>query len=223
MLRRFGAAFGLLTPNRESSMKINVSGKNMDTGMSFQDHAEEALSHVVDKYFHNAISASVTLEKADEGFTVRTRVNLTRRMELESTGHARDAHAALDAAVEHAEKRLRRHKRRLKNHRQSTSNEEAADILSAPLSIMPSYDNEAHESPETENDNEELALPVIAELSYEIELLSVEQAVMRLELSNQNCLMFRNGAHEGLNMVYRRDDKTIGWVDPRGTRKIASL
>jgi len=206
-------------------MKINVSGKNMDTGMSFQDHAEEALSHVVDKYFHNAISASVTLEKADEGFTVRTRVNLTRRMELESTGHAREAHAALDAAIEHAEKRLRRHKRRLKNHRQSASQDEAADILNAPLSIMPSYDNEAHEAPETdgENDNEELALPVIAELSYEIELLSVEQAVMRLELSNQSCLMFRNGAHEGLNMVYRRDDKTIGWVDPRGTRNSASL
>ena len=206
-------------------MKINVSGKNMDTGMSFQDHAEEALSHVVDKYFHNAISASVTLEKADEGFTVRTRVNLTRRMELESTGHAREAHAALDAAIEHAEKRLRRHKRRLKNHRPSVSQEEAADIMSAPLSIMPSYDHEAHEAPEidSDNDNEELALPVIAELSYEIELLSVEQAVMRLELSNQNCLMFRNGAHEGLNMVYRRDDKTIGWVDPRGTRNTASL
>ena len=79
------------------------------------------MSHVVDKYFHNAISASVTLEKADEGFTVRTRVNLTRRMELESTGQARDAHAALDAAIEHAEKRLRRHKRRLKNHRQAAA------------------------------------------------------------------------------------------------------
>ena len=204
-------------------MKINVSGKNMDTGMSFQDHAEEALSHVVDKYFDNAISASVTLEKADEGFTVRTRVNLTRRMELESTGQARDAHAALDAAIEHAEKRLRRHKRRLKNHRQSAQADEVGDIINAPLSIMPSYDSDYLADQDTDNDNEEVALPVIAELSYEVELLSVEQAVMRLELSNQTCLMFRNAAHEGLNMVYRRDDKTIGWVDPRGTRNTASL
>ena len=62
-------------------MKINVSGKNMDTGMAFQDHASSSLSQVVDKYFHNAISGHVTLEKAEEGFTVRTRVNLTRRME----------------------------------------------------------------------------------------------------------------------------------------------
>ena len=204
-------------------MKINVSGKNMDTGMSFQDHAEEALSHVVDKYFDNAISASVTLEKADEGFTVRTRVNLTRRMELESTGQAREAHAALDAAIEHAEKRLRRHKRRLKNHRQSATQESDDDIISASLSIMPSFDNEALDTPEIDNDNEEAALPVIAELSYEVELLNVEQAVMRLELSDQSCLMFRNAAHEGLNMVYRRDDRTIGWVDPRGSRNTASL
>lgn len=195
-------------------MKINVSGKNMDMGMAFQGHASDALSHVVDKYFHNAISASVTLEKADEGFKVSTRVNLTKRMELESTGQARDAHAALDAAIEHAEKRLRRHKRRLKNHRQANKADEAEEVINAPLSIMPSS-----EALETDNmDEEDDALPIIAELSYEIESLSVDQAVMRLELSNQPTLMFRNASHKGLNMVYRRDDNTIGWVDPRGAR-----
>ena len=199
-------------------MKINIAGKNMDTGMSFQGHAEEALSHVVDKYFTNAISAHVTLEKAEEGFTVRTKVNLTRRMELESTGHARDAHAALDAAIEHAEKRLRRHKRRLKNHR-IQAQEEMDTIVSAPLTILPSFENE--EANIAAENEEEASLPVIAELSYEIELLSVDQAVMRLELSDQPSLMFRNAAHKGLNMVYRRSDKTIGWVDPRGTRHTA--
>ena len=196
-------------------MNINVSGKNMDMGMAFQDHASDALSHVVDKYFHNAISASVTLEKAEEGFKVNTRVNLTNRMELESTGHARDAHAALDAAIEHAEKRLRRHKRRLKNHRNAAKADDMDEILNAPLSIMPSFDSVQSEAA---IDDEDDALPVIAELSYEIESLSVDQAVMRLELSNQPTLMFRNAAHKGLNMVYRRDDNTIGWVDPRGAR-----
>ena len=196
-------------------MNINVSGKNMDMGMAFQDHASDALSHVVDKYFHNAISASVTLEKAEEGFKVNTRVNLTNRMELESTGHARDAHAALEAAIEHAEKRLRRHKRRLKNHRNASKADDMDDILNAPLSIMPSFDSVQSEAA---IDDEDDALPVIAELSYEIESLSVDQAVMRLELSNQPTLMFRNAAHKGLNMVYRRDDNTIGWVDPRGAR-----
>ena len=196
-------------------MNINVSGKNMDMGMAFQDHASDALSHVVDKYFHNAISASVTLEKAEEGFKVNTRVNLTNRMELESTGHARDAHAALDAAIEHAEKRLRRHKRRLKNHRNASKADDMDEILNAPLSIMPSFDSVQSETAIDDGDD---ALPVIAELSYEIESLSVDQAVMRLELSNQPTLMFRNAAHKGLNMVYRRDDNTIGWVDPRGAR-----
>lgn len=204
-------------------MKINVSGKNMDTGMSFQGHAEDALSHVVDKYFHNAISASVTLEKADDGFTVRTRVNLTRRMELESQGRARDAHAALEAAIEHAEKRLRRHKRRLKNHRPASHDDEFDDIMQAPLSILPSFENEDAQALESDNDNEDAGLPIMAELSYEVELLSVDQAVMRLELSDQPCLMFRNAAHKGLNMVYRRDDQTIGWVDPRGARHTSSL
>ena len=201
-------------------MNINVSGKNMDMGMAFQDHASDALSHVVDKYFHNAISASVTLEKAEEGFKVNTRVNLTNRMELESTGHARDAHAALEAAIEHAEKRLRRHKRRLKNHRNASKADDMDEILNAPLSIMPSFDSVQSEAA---IDDEDDALPVIAELSYEIESLSVDQAVMRLELSNQPTLMFRNAAHKGLNMVYRRDDNTIGWVDPRGARHTNSL
>ena len=201
-------------------MNINVSGKNMDTGMAFQDHASTSLKQIVDKYFHNAISGHVTLEKDVDGFTVRTRVNLTRRMELEATGSARDAHAALDAAIEHAEKRLRRHKRRLKNHRQG---QEEHEILSAPMSIYPAagFQDEAQE-PE-DDEAEEASLPVIAELSYEIELLSVDQAVMKLELSDQSCLMFRNAAHEGLNMVYRRDDNTIGWVDPRGSRQTMGL
>ena len=197
-------------------MKINVSGKNMDTGMAFQDHASSSLSQVVDKYFHNAISGHVTLEKAEEGFTVRTRVNLTRRMELEATGHARDAHAALDAAIEHAEKRLRRHKRRLKNHRSQIEDD---DVIAASLAVYPTADHSDNDNDALDaEDTDEGGLPGIAELSYEIEMLSVDQAVMKLELSDQPSLMFRNSAHKGLNMVYRRDDNTIGWVDPRGTR-----
>ena len=106
-------------------MQINISGKNMDTGMAFQEHAVTSLNAIVEKYCQNAVSGHVTLEKADSGFTVKTRVALSRRMELEATGRAANAHAALDAAIEHAEKRLRRHKRRLKNHRSTlTSSEE---------------------------------------------------------------------------------------------------
>ena len=157
------------------------------------------------------------MEKADSGFTVRTRVALSRRMELESTGRASDAHAALDAAIEHAEKRLRRHKRRLKNHRTTLTSREENDVDAAPMLVYASADQQAAE----ENDEQD-TLPVVADLSYDIEVLTVEQAVMRLELSGANMLMFRNASHFGLNVVQLRDDGSIGWIDPRGARRLAN-
>lgn len=198
-------------------MQISISGKNMDMGFAFQEHAEMALGNVVEKYFQNAISGHVTLEKADSGFTVRTRVALSRRIELESTGRADDAHAALEAALEHAEKRLRRHKRRLKNHRSTITAAEENDVDIAPMKIYAAADHLTAE----QGDADDL-LPIVADLSYDIEVLTVEQAVMRLELSNSSMLMFRNASHFGLNVVHIRDDGSIGWIDPRGARRLAN-
>ena len=189
----------------------------MDTGLAFQEHAELSLNNVVEKYFHNAVSGHVTLEKADSGFTVKTRVALSRRMELESTGRAADAHAALDAAIEHAEKRLRRHKRRLKNHRSALTNREEDDIDIAPMAVYAGV-SQLPDSSSVEDD----LLPIVAELSYEIEVLTVDQAVMRLELGGLTMLMFRNASHFGLNVVHLRDDGSIGWIDPRGSRHLAN-
>ena len=199
------------------SMQINISGKNMDTGLAFQEHAELSLNNVVEKYFNNAVSGHVTLEKADSGFTVKTRVALSRRMELESTGRAPDAHSALDAAIEHAEKRLRRHKRRLKNHRGALTNLEEDDIDVAPMAVYAG----ASQLPDASSDEDDL-LPIVAELSYDIEVLTVDQAVMRLELGGLTMLMFRNASHFGLNVVHLRDDGSIGWIDPRGSRHLAN-
>ena len=209
---RFGRRTGDDLP-----MQINISGKNMDTGLAFQEHAEVSLNNVVEKYFQNAVSGQVTLEKGDSGFTVKTRVALSRRMELESTGRASNAHAALDAAIKHAEKRLRRHKRRLKNHRMALTTAEEEDFDIARMAVYAG----ASQLLEEDSDEEEL-LPIVAELSYDIEVLTVEQAVMRLELSNLNMLMFRNASHFGLNVVHLREDGTIGWIDPRGARRLAS-
>ena len=199
------------------SMQISISGKNMDTGLAFQEHAELSLNNVVEKYFNNAVSGHVTLEKADSGFTVKTRVALSRRMELESTGRAPDAHAALDAAIEHAEKRLRRHKRRLKNHRGALTNLEEDDIDVAPMAVYAG----ASQLSDASSDEDDL-LPIVAELSYDIEVLTVDQAVMRLELGGLTMLMFRNAGHFGLNVVHLRDDGSIGWIDPRGSRHSAN-
>ncbi|MDA8729641.1 ribosome-associated translation inhibitor RaiA [Alphaproteobacteria bacterium] len=199
-------------------MQISISGKNMDTGLAFQEHAELSLNNIVEKYFNNAVSGHVTLEKADSGFTVKTRVALSRRMELESTGRAPDAHAALDAAIEHAEKRLRRHKRRLKSHRGALTTLEEDDIDIAPMAVYAG----AAQLPDASSDDDDL-LPIVAELSYDIEVLTVEQAVMRLELGGLTMLMFRNASHFGLNVVHLRDDGSIGWIDPRGARHLANF
>ena len=199
-------------------MQINISGKNMDTGAAFQEHAHNALNNVVEKYFQNAVSGHITLEKAESGFTVRARVALSRRIELEATGQAGDAHTALDAAMTHAEKRLRRHKRRLKNHRNAvTIGEEEDAIMTAPMKVYAS--SEQVNTSDDAKSYEEL-VPVFADMSYDIETLSVDQAVMRLELSGANMLMFRNANHLGLNVVLFREDGTIGWIDPRGMRRM---
>ena len=94
-------------------MLIQVSGQNMDTGDAFKDHAETALQGAVSKYFDNAISGTITLQKSTAGFETRIRVNLTRRIEMEASGRHGDAHHALDDAIGHIG-RLRRYKRRLK-------------------------------------------------------------------------------------------------------------
>ena len=172
----------------------------------------------MNKYFDRAVSGHVTLEKADAGFRVKTRVALSRRIELEATGYAHNAHAALDAAIEHAEKRLRRHKRRLKNHRNAVTPAEEDDVLPATMLVYAA----AEELEVAAMDGEADMPPVVAELAYDIEMLTVEQAVMRLELSDAPMLMFRNAAHLGLNVVHRREDGSIGWIDPRGVRRLNS-
>ena len=191
-------------------MNISISGKNMDTGLAFQEHAERALQAAVSKYFDNAISATVTLIKSAVGFESHLRVALTKRIDMESKGKASDAHASLDEAVEHIEKRLRRYKRRLKNHRTDSH-----DIVNATLTFFES----AATKDEIELAEDAAAPTILAEMNYEVRLLTVEEAVMIFELSGQPAMMFRNKAHEGLNMLHRRDDGHIGWVDPRGNRE----
>ena len=193
-------------------MQINIAGKNTETGGAFQEHAQSALTGAVTKYFDRAVSGNITLVKGTAGFEARIRVNLTNRIEMESTGRANDAHIALDEAVDHIEKRLRRFKRKLKNHRA----EPAREVLPATVTYF---------APEPESGaggadagSDAASPPVLAEMDYDIHLMSVDEAVMAFELSGKPALMFRNKAHMGLNMIYRRDDGSIGWVDPRGNR-----
>ena len=191
-------------------MKIDISGQNLDTGESFRDYAETNLQKSIDKYFDRAIAGSVILKKSLNNFSVKIIVTLTRRTKLETSGNSSDAHAAFDIALGKAEKRLRRYKRRLKDYRTKGDKKE---LIFAQETVLDSKDDF-----EEEMNNEDGMPPVLMELSYNIEEMTTEEAIMKFDLENLNALMYRNISHQGLNMLYRRNDGAIGWVDPRGHR-----
>ena len=192
-------------------MKIDISGQNLDTGESFRDYAENNLKKSIDKYFERAIAGSVILKKSLNNFSVKIIVTLTRRTKLETSGSSSDAHAAFDIALEKAEKRLRRYKRRLKDYR---SKGDKKELIFAQETVLDSKDDF-----EEEMNNEDGMPPVLMELSYNIEEMTTEEAIMKFDFENLNALMYRNVSHQGLNMLYRRNDGAIGWVDPRGHRE----
>ena len=216
-------------------MNITVSGKNVDLGTSFRQHAEDTIATVVQKYFARAVAASVILTNEAGGFLVKVHVVLTRRMDMEASGTAADPRLALDEAVDHIEKRLRRYKRRLKNHQtdaERVAEEQArtqAGAVAAMTVLSPAVEQDdggvgAGDSDGAEGNGPagagDGAAPVIlAEMDYDIHELTLEEAVMQFDLSGQSALMFRNKSHLGLNMLYRRVDGSIGWVDPRGNRQ----
>ena len=199
---------------RWSALNIKIVGKNIELGESFQSYSGERISEVLRKYSYDAVSAQITLEKRVGNFKAKVKVYLKNKIELDSTGRGKDANTSYDDALDHIEKKLRRYHRRMKSHR----NTESKNILSTdePLRVYQSVFN----LDEDEIDiNQSDSMPVIADLSYRIEELTVEQAVIRLELEDESCIFFRNASHSGLNLVYYRKDGNIGWIDPRGSRE----
>jgi ribosomal subunit interface protein len=185
-------------------MDIRVSGHQIDTGSALQDHASERLSSISEKYFNRAISSQVTFNKApNNGFGCDIVLHANQGLVLKSHGQAQDAHQAFDQASDKIEKQLRRYKRRLTDrHEQSqhaVAEEEAAYTIFA-------------DEPEAEEVTD--SPPVIAETRVDIPVVSVSDAVMLLDLRHTNALLFKNAGTGRHNMVYRRDDGSIGWVEP---------
>jgi len=195
-------------------LNIKIVGKNIELGESFQTYSSARIGEVLKKYSYDAVSTQITLEKRIGNFKAKLKVYLKNKIELDATGRGKDANASYDDALDHIEKKLRRYHRRMKSHR----NFESKNIPSTnePLKIYQSVLNLDEEDIDSHDGN---SMPVIAELSYKIEELTVEQAVIRLELENESCIFFRNASHSGLNLVYYRKDGNIGWIDPRGSRE----
>ena len=190
-------------------MNITISGKNVDVGAAFRGHIETELQTVIEKYFEKIITCQVVLNKEGAFFHVDISllVGTGHGIKIKSEGEASEAYAAFNSASVKLAKQLRRYKKRLRNHH-NTRTADAIEMLAAMEYVV---EHDAHLEEETAEDNP----IIIAEMSSAIEAMTVKDAVMRLDLSNAPMFMFRNSKSSNVNVVYRRPDGNIGWVDPK--------
>ena len=189
-------------------MDIRVSGHQIDLGQALRSHVDDRLTAVAERYFSRAISAQVTFGKGpyDHSFTCDIVAHVPQGVVLKGSGQGTEAHPAFDQAAERIEKQLRRYKRRLKDRSAATAHAQSMDEIDAAAYTVfapPPEEEEPVDNP-----------PSIAETRVDIPDASVSDAVMLLDLRNTNALLFRNSGTNQLNMVYRRGDGTIGWVEP---------
>ncbi len=196
-------------------MHITVTGRHLDVGASLRRRVEEGLAAAVAKYFDRAIEAHVTFDKRGQFFLADVAVHVGRGIVAHSGGEADDPYLAFSGALEHLAKRLRRHKRWLRDHHNAASRAAKAEEAWQYVLAGPADEADEQRMDGVLQSGEPL---VVAEMETEIPTLSVGEAVMRLDLGSAPALMFRNTRNGGLNMIYRRADGNIGWVDP-GARK----
>ncbi len=186
-------------------MDIRVAGHQVDTGEALRSHVSDRLSAMADRYFSRAVAAIVTFGKGpSEDFTCDIVAPVNQGVVLKSSNRANDAHIAFDGAADKIEKQLKRYMSRLRERR--GEGDGAAAPESAAYTIFAAPSDESEPIPP--------APAIVAETKVDIPEASVSDAVMRLDLRNTNALMFRNPKSGAFNMVYRRDDGTIGWVEP---------
>jgi len=189
-------------------MDIRVSGHQVDTGKALRAHVDERLHGIADKYFSRSISANVTFSRGphDNGFRCDIVAHVMQGVILKGSGQAMEAHPAFDQAADRIETQLRRYMRRLKD-RNSPSNGNGSAFDEAGYTVFQA----APADEEVGGDHP----VIIAETRVDVPDASVSDAVMMLDLRNTTALLFRNAGTGAFNMVYRRDDGTIGWVEPQ--------
>ena len=183
-------------------MQLIVTGKQIDTSVVLREHVESSLGAILEKYFKTAIEAHVVFSKEAHLNRAEVSIHIGRRIVANAGASATETYAAFDAAAERIAKQMRRYKRRLRDHPAEAREafevgERARDYVLAPLA------EEGDEGP-----------AVVAEMSTDVPNLTVSEAVMRMDLANAPVLLFRNRSHGELNIVYRRLDGNIGWIDP---------
>jgi ribosome hibernation promoting factor len=191
-------------------MSFRVSGKNIDIGEALRSRINDRIAEVTAKYFDGGFSGHVTVGKEGFGFRTECLIHLDSGIILEADAMAADAYASADQVAGRIEKRLRRYKRRLKNHQAVSSDGEPHGYraIEAPSYIIATPDHDS-------DDDITVFNPVIiAESTTALKRLSVSEAVMELDLTGVAVVVFRHAGHGRVNLVYRRGDGHIGWIDP---------
>ena len=193
-------------------MDIRVSGHQIDTGEALQRQVDVRLSAIAEKYFSRAISAQVTFGKGpyDHSFTCDIVAHVPQGVVLKGSAGAALAPVAFEQAADRIETQLRRYKRRLKDHHKDRV--EPVAFEQAGMYVL------AADEDEWETQEDGLQPVIIAEMETRVPTLSVGEAVMQMELAGSPLLVFRNEKHGGVNVVHRRDDGNVGWIDPRNLR-----
>lgn len=184
-------------------MSLRVSGKNLDIGEALRSHIEMRIAEALGKYFDGGHTGHVTVEREGPGFRTDCSLHLDTGIVLEAAGRDIDARASFDAAAERIEKRLRRYKRRLKEHRHGNRSEPSPASSYVIADIAEEEEVTADYSP-----------TIIAEETTNLDTLSVGGAVIAMDLADAPVVVFRHAGHGGINVVYRRRDGHIGWIDP---------
>lgn len=191
-------------------MRYQISGKQIDIGEALQTHVKAELGEVVEKYAQRPTEAVIVFSKVAHEYVCETVIHLATGLNAQAKGHASEIYAAFESCREKMDKQLRRYKRRLRNHHRDR-------MEPVEFGAGASYILAPTEEPE-DADAETLQPIVIAEMETKIPSITVGEAVMQLELAGQHFLVFRNEGHGGVNLVYRRDDGNVGWIDPRNSK-----
>lgn len=190
-------------------MSVRVSGKHMEIGEAFRSRIEDSIQGAIGKYFDGGFSSQITVEKSGSRFTSDCKVHLDTGVVLQATGEALEPQASFDISAERIEKRLRRYKRRLKDHHSGNGQDAFAEVAYRVMDTQPDFDEELPE---------DYAPAVVAESSKTLRTMTVATAVMAFDLTDEPVLIFKNAGNGALNVVYRRNDGNIGWIDTASTK-----
>ncbi len=190
-------------------MRYQISGKQIDIGEALQTHVKAELGEIIDKYAQRPTDANVVFSRNAHELVCEAVIHLSTGLVAQAKGHASEIYNAFEMCRERMDKQLRRYKRRLRDHHRDRST--PVEFDASPAYILAASEDDEDAEPSS------LQPMVIAEMETQIPVVTVGEAVMQMELAGQRVLVFRNEGHGGVNVVYRRDDGNIGWIDPRNS------